>query len=126
MISLIYDKWNITNEMKMYSGKHSTFMSLWKESQQKFLFCELWDFPVNLDKSVSESEPSDLSSTRFWGMTETFYFESQLDYKMMQPLKFKQLTHCAIRTLKYILIHRQIHRQMKCGVYKQWNIIQLL
>lgn len=88
----------------------------------------LWtvELPVNLDKSVSESEPSDLSSTGFWGMTETFYFESQLDYKMMQPLKFKQLTHCAIRTLKYILIHRQIHRQMKCGVYKQWNIIQQL
>lgn len=41
--------------MKMYSGKLSVFMSLWKKSQQKFLFCELWDCPVYLDKSVPES-----------------------------------------------------------------------
>ena len=51
----------------MYSGKNSTFMSVWKESQEKFLFSELWDFPVNLDKSVTESLSLQISPLRGFG-----------------------------------------------------------
>ena len=91
--------------MKIYTENHSTFMILWKKCQQRFLLCELWDCPVNLDKSVSESEPLDLFFLYSLGAQKEFStFKSLLYYEMMWFLKCKQLM-CFWET------YRQVRKQ---------------